>query len=78
MPQALNAGQKHSAIILTCDKLPSVFKTFILSIFEWPLKKGVTVLSGMWALQSSFKGLSLVYPDLVKVFFFISSPFYSV
>ena len=43
-----NAGQKycrmlqgeHSAILLTCIKLPNGFKTFVLSIFEWPLKTG--------------------------------------
>ena len=29
---------EHSAILSTCIKLPPVFKTFILSIFEWPLK----------------------------------------
>ena len=26
-----------------CIKLPHVFKTFVLSIFEWPLKTGFTV-----------------------------------
>ena len=46
----LNAGQKycrmlqeHSAIQSTSIKLPFVFKTFVLSIFEWPLKTGFTV-----------------------------------
>ena len=47
----LNEGQKycrmlqgkHSAILSTFIKLPFVFKTFILSIFEWPLKTGFTV-----------------------------------
>ena len=48
---SLNAGQKycrmlpleHSAILLTFIKLPFVIKTFVLSIFEWPLKTGFTV-----------------------------------
>ena len=31
---------EHSAILLTFIKIPFVFKTFILSIFEWPLKTG--------------------------------------
>ena len=31
---------EHSAILLTFVKLPFVFKTFVLSIFEWPLKIG--------------------------------------
>ena len=30
-------------ILLTFLKLPLVFKTFDLSIFEWPLKTGFTV-----------------------------------
>ena len=29
---------EHSAILLTFIKQPFVFKTFVLSIFEWPLK----------------------------------------
>ena len=28
----------------TCVKLPSVFKSFVLTIFEWPLKTGFTVI----------------------------------
>ena len=27
---------------LNVGKLPSVFKTFVLSIFKWPLKTGLT------------------------------------
>ena len=46
-----NAGLKycrmlqgeHSAIRLTFIRLPFVFKTFVLSIFEWPLKTGFTM-----------------------------------
>ena len=42
---SLNEGQKycrmlqgeHSEILLTFIKLPFVIKTFVLSIFEWPL-----------------------------------------
>ena len=49
---SLNAGQKycrmlqweHPAILSTFVKLPSVINLFILSIFEWPLKTGFTVL----------------------------------
>ena len=48
---SLNAGQKycrmlqeeHSAILLTCIKLPFVIKIFVLSIFEWPFYTGFTV-----------------------------------
>ena len=35
---------EHSAILSTFIKLPRpVFKTFVLSIFEWSLKTGFTV-----------------------------------
>ena len=48
----LNAGQKycrmlkgeHSAILSSFIKVPFVIKIFVLSIFEWPLKTGSTVL----------------------------------
>ena len=40
-----NAGQgEHSAILSTFIKLSFVFKTFVLSIFEWPLKTGFNVV----------------------------------
>ena len=40
---------EHSAILPTFIKLPSVFKKDqnILSIFEWPLKTGFTVVSNV-------------------------------
>ena len=34
---------EHSAIHLTCIKLSHGFKTFVLSFFEWPFKRGYTV-----------------------------------
>ena len=48
---SLNAGQKfcrmlqgeHSAILLIFIKLPFVFIIFVLFIFEWALKTGLTV-----------------------------------
>ena len=39
-----NALFEHSEILSTFIKLPFVFKTFVLSIFERPLKTGFTVL----------------------------------
>ena len=36
---------EHSAILLTFIKLPFVIKILVLSIFEWPLKTGFTVLA---------------------------------
>ena len=40
----VKAPRGHSAKRSTCIKLPSVFKTFALSILEWPLKTGFTVI----------------------------------
>ena len=50
-PSLLNAGQKycrmlqweHSAILSTFIRLPFVIKSFVVSIFEWPIKTGFTV-----------------------------------
>ena len=36
---------EHSAILSTFIKLPLVFKIFVLSIFEWPLKTGIIIKS---------------------------------
>ena len=49
---SLNAGQKycrmlhgeHSAILSPFIKLPFAIKIFVLSIFEWLLKTGFTVI----------------------------------
>ena len=38
-----NAPKEHSAILSTFIKLPFVFKTIVLSVFEWALKTGFTV-----------------------------------
>ena len=35
----------HSAILSTVIKLPVVIKTFVLSIFEWPLYTYFTVIN---------------------------------
>ena len=34
---------EHSALLLTCIKLPFVIKMFVLSIIEWPFYTGFTV-----------------------------------
>ena len=36
--------REHSAILSTFIKLPLSIKTFVLSIFKWPLKTGFTVI----------------------------------
>ena len=38
-----NAPSEHSAILKTFIKLVFVFKTFVLSTIEWPLKTGFTL-----------------------------------
>ena len=67
LPLSLNAGQKkalhapteHSAILLTCVKLPFVIKIFVLFIFEWTLTTGFTVSKtppcGSYSSKSQFK-----------------------
>ena len=42
-----NAPVEHSAVLLTCIKLPHGFKTFDLSIFEWRLTTGFTVVQSL-------------------------------
>ena len=49
-----NVPGEHSAILSTFIKLPFVLQTFVLSIFEWPLKTGFTVI------------LLFIYLDYVK------------
>ena len=57
---SLNAGQKycrmleHSAILSTFIELPFVFKTFVLSVFEWPLKTGFTVFMHVTSLYLKY------------------------
>ena len=38
-----NAPVDHSAVLLTCFKIPNGFQAFVLSIFEWPFKTDFTV-----------------------------------
>ena len=51
---------EHSAILSTFIKLPFVIKIFVLSIFEWPLKTGLTVLAHAYCVEKS----SLQYDPL--------------
>ena len=41
--------------------LPFVFKTFVLSIFEWPLKRGFTVHVNMLSAAVKISVERLVY-----------------
>ena len=47
---------EHSAILLTFIKLPFVVKTFVLSIFGWPLKTGFTVFDNLPPCSSAPSG----------------------
>ena len=50
-----NAPREHFAILSTFIKLPFAFKTFVMSIFEWPLKwPGFTVVSCCGAQHHKF------------------------
>ena len=58
---------EHSAVLLTCIKIPNGFLFFVLSIFEWSLKTGFTVyvrydcrhhLIGHVQLSSRTRGLN--------------------
>ena len=75
---------ENSVILSTCIKLPHGFKTFILSIFEWQFKTGLTVIlsaqptrSGLFSSSTGFKQyndfLSLSVPSYTcsyrKIFF---------
>ena len=48
MPQG-----EHSAILSTFIKLPFFIITFVLSIFEWPLKTGFPVVVKVFCVSSS-------------------------
>ena len=45
---------EHSTILSTFIKLPFVIKIFVLSIFEWPLKTGFTVVPLTLAILNNF------------------------
>ena len=46
--------QNASAILSTFIKLPFVIKIFVLSIFEWPLKTGLTVYDSFLSAHNMF------------------------
>ena len=57
-----NAQREHSAILSTCIMLPFVFKTFVLSFFEWPLKAGFNIQLSIEAHDLNF-GAGLLIKD---------------
>ena len=54
---------EHSAVVLTCIKLPHGFKTFVLSIFEWPLMTGITVSNNKGADQTARMSTLLLFAN---------------
>ena len=52
---------EHSAILSTFIKLPFLIKIFILSIFEWLLKTGLTVVLYMYMDPYSLLACSCIY-----------------
>ena len=65
-----NAPREHSAILLTFIKLPFVFKTFVLSIFEWPLKADFTVVQCLMLLPQCVGGF--VFNPCFIIYIFVS------
>ena len=58
-----NAPREHSAILWTFIKLPFVYKTTLLYIFEWPLRAGFTVY--LYCLSFQFDLDLNVVSDLI-------------
>ena len=62
---------EHSAVLLTCIKIPNDFQAFVLSIFEWLLKTGFTVGQNIEFQQNHrnnyFSGPYLILTVVVKV-----------
>ena len=69
---SLNEGQnyrrmlkgEHSAILLSFIHLPFVIKILVLSIFEWPLKTGFTVLE-----RVKSESIVLLFSSVIQVLF---------
>ena len=60
--------REHSAILSTFIKLSFVFKTFVLSMFEWPFYTGFTVIikvKGHPIISLCFHKLESAYEFLV-------------
>ena len=66
----INSPREHSAILSAFIKLPFVFKTFVLSIFEWPFKTGFTVLNefGRRKYSASSRAFYLFFPNKLNKF----------
>ena len=58
----------HSALLSTFIKLPFTSKTFVLSIFQWPIKTGFTVqpANAEQLKYSTWRHVYHVYFDYIK------------
>ena len=45
---------EHTAILSTFIELSNVIKSFVLSIFEWPLKTGFTFTKALITMERKF------------------------
>ena len=63
----MSKGQ-HSAILSTFIKLQFVFRTFVLSIFEWSLKTGFNVV--VFSKLLGFKAYKMISKQILKYTFF--------
>ena len=59
---------EHSAVHLTCIKIPNGFQAFVLSIFEWPFKTGFTV-----SVKSLFKKVHVQLPSGTRDTFLVGA-----
>ena len=59
-----NAPREHSAILSSFIKLQFVFKTFVLSIFEWPLKTGFIVNITAWRADEGALFFSVLFNEM--------------
>ena len=61
--------REHSAILLTCIKLPLCIKTFVLSIFKWLLKKGFTVYQVNITNMNKMLHMYILLYQIIKILF---------
>ena len=62
---SVKRSKELSAILSTFIKLPFVIKTFVLSIFEWPLKTGFTVQYSLEIINWDPSVYTIDHPDFI-------------
>ena len=61
---------EHSAVLLTCIRLPHGIKTFVLSIFKWLLKTGFTFKKQIYFQDKNIGGIRVMH--IINLFSFFS------